>query len=218
VAAVNTSGVLKDVGDPQARRSDDFYVTPAWQTVAMARYVNIPKLCSVYEPCVGDGAIVRAMQRVRPKLHWFTSDIVAREPFAPTFLADATMRDSWTWVCGQKGKPTLTITNPPFNQAFEILKHAHKWSIWGAVMLLRLSFLEPTDERGAWLAAHPPQQVIVLPRTDYRGSGSTDSVTSAWMYWTAHDTPVKRGGIHIVTKAERDAIIASLAVSSEGGA
>ena len=88
VAAVNTSGVLKDVGDPQARRSDDFYVTPAWQTVAMARYVNIPKLCSVYEPCVGDGAIVRAMQRVRPKLHWFTSDIVAREPFAPTFLAD----------------------------------------------------------------------------------------------------------------------------------
>jgi hypothetical protein len=59
-------------------------------------------------------------------------------------------------------------------------------------MLLRLSFLEPTRERGPWLAANPPDLVIVLPRISFTGDGKTDSVTCAWMIW---DKDIKDRGI-----------------------
>jgi hypothetical protein len=50
-------------------------------------------------------------------------------------------------------------------------------------MLLRLSYLEPTEDRGAWLNSHPPTDLIVLPRISFTGNGKTDSVTCAWIVW-----------------------------------
>lgn len=56
-------------------------------------------------------------------------------------------------------------------------------AIVGVAMLLRLSYLEPTKDRGHWLNDHPPTQMIVLPRISFTGDGKTDSVTCAWMIW-----------------------------------
>ena len=55
-------------------------------------------------------------------------------------------------------------------------------------MLLRLSWLEPCNDRAQIFRADPPVRLIILPRISFRGPGGrgkgrTDSVTSAWMVW-----------------------------------
>jgi hypothetical protein len=74
--------------------------------------------------------------------------------------------------------------HPDGECAFKILTNA-LFTCKKVAMLLRLSFLEPTRERGPWLAKNPPDLVIVLPRISFTGDGKTDSVTCAWMIWDA---------------------------------
>ena len=53
----------------------------------------------------------------------------------------------------------------------------------GVAFLLRLSFVEPTNERGDWLEKNPPTGRITLPRYSFTGDGRSDSVTAEWMIW-----------------------------------
>jgi hypothetical protein len=77
------------------------------------------------------------------------------------------------------------ITNPPYNQAPAILPLAFQNCRVGMAMLLRLSYLEPCENRARWLAEHPPAKLIVFnPRPRFRAdTGGSDSVTSAWFIW-----------------------------------
>jgi len=193
---------LLDV-DPTARRDEDFYATPRWQTHALLR--RICRLGSwhglrFFEPCAGDGAIVRELPR-----HWHvtTNDIVAREPLLPDFLLDARRAESWD----RFGSFDVIGTNLPFDVAFDIAPYAYSHADGLLALLLRLSWLEPTEDRGPWLRDHRPTSLIVLPRTDYRGNGKTDSVTSAWFLW---DRGLGLGlpATDFVTKDERDELIA----------
>jgi len=195
--------------DPHVRREDDFYRTPVWQTQALLARVPILVQPShlrarVVEPCVGDGAIVGQFPAGVDVL---TNDIVARGDIVPEFLLDARNRGSWDAFC-RTGRLDVVVTNPPFNDAFEIVQHAVERAYWGVAMLLRLSWLEPTEDRGPWLAVHPPTHLIVMPRYDYRQNGATDSVTSAWMLWDSGRMEFGAPGIDIVTKAERDRLVA----------
>lgn len=189
--------------NPSARRDEDFYATPAYQTRALLRRLRLRPGMRIFEPCCGDGAIVRELPS---SVTVITNDIVERPPLLPDFLSDARRAASWD-AFAACGRFDLVITNPPFNVAFEIAQQALA-RCSKLILLLRLSWLEPTDDRGEWLAAHPPSGLIVLPRYDYRGNGSTDSVTSAWVIWETAGDPIgitDEFGIDIVTKAERDA-------------
>jgi hypothetical protein len=113
-------------------------------------------------------------------------------------LRDACAADSW----GVFPRTAWVISNPPFKHAAEIVRHAHEFtrrqSHGGVAMLLRLSFLEPCDNRGKWLSLNPPSDVIVLPRISFTGDGRTDNVTCAWLVWRQ-----KRGqSVGVVTKGE----------------
>lgn len=197
---------LLDV-DPAARRDQDFYPTPIWMTRALLNRVMVGGWAGrMVEPCVGDGAISKLLDPLvgngGPVL---TNDIVPRGDMVPEFLLDA--RKPETWAAFQRtGKLAVVVTNPPFDVAFDIVQQAVECADVVVCMLLRLSWLEPTDERGEWLAAHSPRTVIVLPRHDFRGNGSTDSVTSGWVIWSQY--AVCDAGVQIVTKRERDEFIA----------
>ena len=91
------------------------------------------------------------------------------------------------------------VSNPPFNQAFEILQRAFETEA-NIAFLLRLSFLEPTFQRQEFLAKHPPTKLIVLPRFSFTADGKTDSVTCAWMIWERNKPATS---ITIVTKETR---------------
>lgn len=94
------------------------------------------------------------------------------------FHSDAAYGPSW-----RQWAPKWVVTNPPFVKARDIFEHAHANATDGVALLLRLSFLEPTDDRGELLWRLPPDELIVLPRISFTGDGNTDSVTCAWMIW-----------------------------------
>jgi len=153
------------------RRAFDFYETPKWQTAALRGRLKISG--TVFEPCVGDSSIADEFRDCCVATNDINSERTA------DWHLDAARPDAWKsfhacdWV----------VTNPPFNRAFEILTLAHKHARKGVVMLLRLSFLEPTQARSYWLSQTPPQAQFILPRCSYTEDGKTDSVTTAWFVW-----------------------------------
>lgn len=158
------------------RRKNDQYFTPRWATEELLRHIEVRPTHSVLEPCVGDGAISNVLREKTSSV--YTNDI--DEHMWASYHEDAASPDFWK-VYGQNYD--WIISNPPFSLAIEIVSQAVAASIWGTAMLLRLSFLEPTLDRGPWLAENPPDQIIVLPRISFTGDGKTDSVTTAWFIW-----------------------------------
>lgn len=187
--------------DPAARRAFDYYPTPAWMTRALIKRV---RPFDVIEPCAGDGAIVRVLEAERcgPVL---TNDLDTSR--GTLWHLDATRRASWGQFMARKRpcRPVWGVTNVPFDVADTIVPLAVEHLPYFAT-ILRLSWLEPTERRARFLREHPPSNLIVLPRHDFKGRGSTDSVTSAWFVWGCSS----RGGrrIDVVTREERDELIA----------
>ena len=184
--------------DPSARREFEYYPTPEWMTRALLRRVHV---FDVLEPCSGENAITKVVAATQSYGSFvLTNDL---DPARPADMhLDATTEQAWTRF--EKYRPHWVVTNPPFNLADAIVPLAVR-HVRSVAMMLRLSWLEPTAARAPFLSAHPPSRLIVLPRHDWRGAGSTDSVTSAWFVW---DEGSGRKGIEIVTKQERDELIA----------
>lgn len=187
--------------DPAKRRAFDFYATPAWMTRALIRRVSIAG--SVLEPCAGDDSIAHVFRAFRDVGAVVTNDIDPSR--TPTFREDVTTDAGWRAL----PECAWTITNPPFDQANQIVPRAVARLAGapvsnGVAMLLRLSWLEPTEERAAFLERRPPNHLIIMPRHDFKGRGSTDSVTSAWFVWTRSSSIAP---ISVVTRKERDELI-----------
>lgn len=184
-----------------ARAERDFYPTPSKLVKVLLDRVEVSGI--VYEPCAGDGHIVR------PLLEQTSNPIIASDiAFSPAmselcrtygsrvdyWLSDVSIPSFWAGRFGFIGddesefspRPQWVITNPPFNQAESIIPLAFNYATEGVAMLLRLSFLEPTKGRGNWLADHQYclSNLIILgsPRPSFTGKG-TDTCTVAWMVW-----------------------------------
>lgn len=163
-----------------SRRPMDFYETSQEAVDALVKHYlgsTFKKGVQILEPCCGDGAIVAALN-AHGYMDVLTSDV---DEYREAQGRHDARFHNWTGPHGISG-PHLVVTNPPFNQAFDILKNLNH-QVGAVALLLRLTFLEPTKERGEWLSKNPPQKVIVLPRYSFTGDGKTDSVTCAWMIW-----------------------------------
>lgn len=157
------------------RVANDFYPTQKRLVDLLLAKVKIEG--TVFEPCAGDGAIARHFPNC------ITNDLHPREEIATDFTLNAADPDSWLvfpqcdWV----------VTNPPFKLASEILPLAFDRASVGVAFLLRLTYLEPTKNRGDWLQEHSDSMTHLIPvsprprfRYDTKGS---DSVTCAWFVW-----------------------------------
>ena len=162
------------------RRRHDAYYTPPWQTALLLSHQ--PSSGRVVEPCCGDGASVRLLRGAGCAVTTGDSDPAV----APDRVGCATDPAAYTGA-------DWSVTNPPYRMPVcrDIVTTAVAAARVGVAMLLRLTFLEPTRHRhprGPWLADHPPDRMIVMPRTSYTGDGKTDSVTTAWLIWLRDGT------------------------------
>lgn len=164
------------------RRTLDFYETPPHYVAALLSEVNI--FGSVYEPCVGEGAIADVLRELPSVRRVITNDIDPKRK-ADTHH-DASQSSHWfqtmDWI----------VTNPPFRDEFAILEHALD-AAPNVAFLARISFLEPTEDREYLLETNPPHHIIVLPRYSFRlnddGKKQTDNVTCVWLVWRADRIP-----------------------------
>lgn len=189
------------------RRPMDFYETSKEAVDALVEHYlrkEFHKEASILEPCSGDGALARALVLNGYEFVW-------RNDLDQTRMAH-THQDARTFNFSSKTE--LAVTNPPFNQAFDILKNLHP-QMNAIALLLKLTFLEPTKDRGPWLAKNPPNKLIVLPRHSFTGDGKTDSVTCAWMIWDKYLSG--ENAVVIVPKKEKTdvATIQGVAGSSD---
>lgn len=161
------------------RRPNDFYPTPGWATHELLRHVDVGG--AVLECCAGDLAIAANLPE---RCSVMTNDIDTARNCHMSFDASK----PWPLV---KGAVDWVITNPPFAFAPAIVPLAYEHATIGIAMLLRLSYLEPVENRGAWLNEHPPTELIVLPRISFTGDGKTDNVTCAWFVWDKQSTGQK---------------------------
>lgn len=162
------------------RHPNDYYPTHAAATHLLLAHVPIDG--QVLEPCAAEGGMATVLAGGQHVTILNTNDIDPQ--FNTTWHSDARCRESAVW---QAGQPDWVVTNPPFSAAFPILQIAMEQARVGVAFLLRLSFLEPTQERGAWLADHADilKHIIILgqPRPSFTPDGKTDSVTAAWLVW-----------------------------------
>lgn len=184
------------------RRPRDAYYTPMHALAALLEREPVRGV-NLLDPCCGDGRMATALRQRFESLT--LNDLVSPQLDAlaltssgcrlRVFELDATLDGPPLWV---PGAHDWVITNPPWNRASEIAQLAMKYAIGGVALLLRLTFLEATQNR-QWLRKHPPQSLIVLPRISFNGTGQTDSVVPAWFLWGKW---VTRPGVHIVGKAD----------------
>lgn len=199
--------LIEELGDPQARRDDDFYETPRWQTEALLKRLLFQRSAVILEPCAGNGAIVRAL-RAHGHLV-LTNDLVLRD-FPLNSQLDVTQEKAWLAITRRLSvRLDAIITNLPFFLAMAVLQHAGHYAPIVAT-ILRRTWDEPVEDeasgidRGEWLALHPCTGQIVLPRTSYRGVGG-DSATTAWFVWGPEGCVPPHA---VVSKRERDELIA----------
>lgn len=164
-----------------ARRENDAYETALWQVDALTEH--LPELSGcIWCPCVGDGSLARRLHANRMDLGSFvTSDI---DPLkGADYCGDSTSAAHWRRMLDNAKPPDWIVENPPFNVEIEILKCAWEAARCGVVFMSRVSFAEPTKDRGPWLQDHPYQKRITLERHSFTGNGSTDSATTDWLVW-----------------------------------
>lgn len=164
----------------------DFYETQAKLTEVLLghlpiRFRYLPD--SIFECCNGNGAISKILAQKFGTDRLYTNDIDPEKP--SNFHWDMAKPEGWEFLKNHPLSFDWVISNPPFSVAPLIIPHAYNCAYKGVAMLLRLSYLEPCQDRADWLKQHPPTKLIIFsPRPRFRpDTKGSDSVTVGWFIW-----------------------------------
>ena len=192
---------MSATGRGAQRREHDFYPTPAWPVERFLERVDLPtrragERARWLEPCVGDGAIVRACDALGVDVDWTTVDIRPECIHEVPTHVDHYVGDIRRLVrmCEAFAKRfDVVLTNPPFNLALAILR-ALRGCADVIVFLLRLNWLEGKRapylrEEGNMPNVHVlPQRpqfmdFVVDQETGEKKRATGDATAYAWMVW-----------------------------------
>lgn len=165
----------------------EFYETPEPLTRFLFSTVAIHG--RIYECCVGDAAILRAVQDHPgdgPR-RWVTNDLDDR--WRADYHLDATTPAAFD-AAEVNGPIDWTVTNPAFSTWLDVAELAIARSRLGVALYLRASAHEvlKTGRRRSWFGEHRPTGILWNPRFAHQrsktsGKWSTDSMTTCWVVW-----------------------------------
>jgi hypothetical protein len=163
------------------RNEADFYPTPGWCVRRLLEACPLPG-GNWLEPAAGDGAIIKAVNAVRPDVRWSALDI--RAEVAPQIAqtgASFIGADFLTTADAiGSARFDVLITNPPFSLAQEFIERSLRVADCVA-MLLRLNYLGGA-KRCEFMRANPPSVYVLPNRPSFTGHG-TDATEYAWFVW-----------------------------------
>ena len=186
---------MSATGRGAERAERDYYPTPAWCVHRLLDRLDLTRRGSRWlEPCVGDGAIVRAVSdwcgaHGRPDVEWMGIDV---HPLCePAGSLKRVVQADFTWMDGAAWKQIppkpewdVCITNPPYGQAEAFVRLAKRHCDVVAV-LLRLNWLAG-GERCDWLQVETPDVYVLPNRPSFTGEG-TDATDYGWLVWNRWD-------------------------------
>jgi len=168
------------------RLKNDQYFTPPGLIYPLLKEMRFNADAIYFEPCAGDGAIAKALATEINEENILAADIDHDLKGLGMNGFDATDTEEWCHRYG-RFRPDWVITNPPYKQpdCDQIIQNAWEFAEEGIAMLLRLSYLEPCQNRDKFLKeAYLSHLIIFNPRPQFiPGKKATDSSTVAWFVW-----------------------------------
>lgn len=158
------------VGGHGKRRKDDFYPTPPEATRALLPLIAHWPL-HVWEPCCGDGAISRVLER-EGNFTVHSTDLVDRGYGTgghDFFKAEASIAET-------------IVTNPPFKPAAEFILHAADLGIVRMALLLKMTFWNAATRIKIWNWWQPTAIHPLTWRLDFDGRGAP-TMDCMWCLW-----------------------------------
>ena len=136
------------------RDQNDFYPTPPLVTRAILDNEFLPG--KVFEPCAGDGDMVRELNRNG-------YDVLSNEPFVRDAFRPDMSENFLDLDIDSLGCKSL-IANPPYKLVNKFIKKAlSSKTLQKHVWLVRLHFLESARRYEGVFKDNPPQRVYVFP-------------------------------------------------------
>ncbi|MEO0988566.1 MAG: hypothetical protein AAFY20_23955 [Cyanobacteria bacterium J06639_14] len=167
------------------RVENDYYRTyPELVQVLLDELAGTPHEITgqVLEPTVGDGVIANFFNGC------ITNDLHPHPDWSPDFQMDATDPLFWQ-VLQEQGGYDWGVGNPPWlkDVVSKIVQQAYANAGRGVAFLLRLSYLEPTEDRGEWHQQNDDHLRFVIPvnpRPLWRiDTSNSEAVTCCWFLW-----------------------------------
>ena len=166
----------------KARKATDLYPTPPEVTVALMRFLKLPRSTQIWEPACGQGDMVEALRDCG--MLAYGTDIRGGQDFLDSWQPRNTIA-ACSWI----------ITNPPFSLADEFIRHAAEIGKPFA-MLLKAQYWHAA-KRTQLFREIPPSYVLPLTwRPDFLfkerngKKGASPLVDVMWCVWL---TPQMQG-------------------------
>jgi len=198
--------------DGKRRDPLDRYYTPEHATEELVRYMGGRIHGDIWEPCCGADMIGRVLRRECDGITSYLGTDVDKNaktglwvrrrsgewqqtegPFQHDFIGVDNLNDPFD--CMITNTPYL-IPYPAFANgkadAADFVRRALRYQERNdclIAMLLRLTWLEPADNRDEIFRLHPPSDVLILKRVHYLNSRHQNMATSCWVVWD----PSKQG-------------------------
>lgn len=166
------------------RQRQDNYPTPAWCVHRLFEAISLPR-GTWLEPCAGEGAIIRAVEKLpsQAPTQWEALEIRQRAvrhlDAIPSVVA--TQCNALELLQDPGLHYVVAISNPPFSLAGEFISVCRERATH-VVMLLRLNYLA-SEKRHALMTASRPDVYVLPNRPSFVGGGKTDSIEYAWFHW-----------------------------------
>lgn len=173
--------------EPTAAESE-FYPTPPWPVLrllehpAVSRFREQWDLARWFDPCVGEGAIVEAVNaHYGAPPEWFGADIRATGWICerPGFAVHDYLAEPRVLACD------VAIFNPPFTKALQFARQAltHCAHVF---MLQRRNWLTSALRQDReWLTQNKPAEFLLPERISFV-DGTTDNQEYEWYVWSPH--------------------------------
>lgn len=201
---MGTQAAIAGAEDAVGRHKDDFYMTPAAVTMALAEELKLRSFAprTVLDLACGSGAIGRVCRLAWPKAQIDGAELDAgRAKVASAEKADVHGRVAvydTVWrgdalAAGPLPRADLVISNPPFRHALPMLKRAVGLVRFGGIVafLLPSQWSQETTkerERGRFLdrlrlldGREGFGRLAFEGRVDFKGDGNTDRITYDWL-------------------------------------
>lgn len=171
---------------------EEYFPTPAWPVHALLRALpDLPSGLWV-EPAVGEGAIVRAVEELRPgRQRWAICEL--RKGVAARTAAELrrlgievahVFEGSFFDAPATFNGADLAVTNPPFSLSLDFAEECLRRGgpASSTLLLLRQAFKAGVT-RAAFHRRHPSDEHVLPRRPSFGHGGETDKWDYSWFAW-----------------------------------
>jgi predicted RNA methylase len=186
-------------GNNPRRATLDYYPTPAWTVHRLLEVLQLPG-GKWFEPCAGDGAIMKAVQEVRKDVTWVANEIqpeMKEKLEKIQGVTSVTSADFLKMSTDDLPEYKVIITNPPFNLAMECIQQSLGLHADYVIFLLRLNFLA-SKSRAKFMHENTPDVYVLSQRPRFTSNGGCDSIDYAWFVWSPSRLPLHAPGKLII--------------------